>query len=343
MALDITPKDAIQGLRRLFRADKVPMLVGSPGIGKSDIINNLAKDVNLEVRDLRLSQADPTDLLGFPTHDGFRMNYAPPSLFPLEGIDKIPEGKKGWLIFLDEMNSATPNLQSAAYKIVLDRKVGEYNLHPNTWVVCAGNKMTDKAVVNRLSTAMQSRLIHLNLVTSHTDWLDWANSNGIDHRVISFIKFRPERLHTFDPNHNDNTFACPRTWSFLSDIVKHSKTFDYVDYALMSGTVGQGPATEFKAYCDIYALLPTIEEMLSNPSGVKIPGNNDPDRQYAVTTLISHNMNVDNIAALLQVTKKLPPEMQLLTLKDVYSRTPDLKGHPLIIKWVEDNAHLMIG
>ena len=100
---------------------------------------------------------------------------------------------------------------------------------------------------------------------------------------------------------------------------------------------------DIRAYCDIYALLPTIEEMLSNPSGVKIPGNTDPDRQYAVTTLISHNMNVDNISALLQVTKKLPPEMQLLTLKDVYSRTPDLKGHPLIIKWVEDNAHLMIG
>ena len=343
MPLDITPKDAVQGLRRLFRADKVPMLVGSPGIGKSDIINGLAAAVNLEVRDLRLSQADPTDLLGFPTHDGLRMSYAPPSLFPLEGIDEIPKGKKGWLIFLDEMNSATPNLQSAAYKIVLDRKVGEYDLHPNTWVVCAGNKMTDKAVVKRLSTAMHSRLIHLNLVTSHTDWLDWANKHNVDHRVISFIKFRPERLHTFDPNHNDDTFACPRTWSFLSDIIKSSDTFDYVDYALMSGTVGQGPATEFKAYCDIYTSLPTIEEMLSNPSGIKLPGSTEPDKQYAVTTLISHNMNANNIGALLQVTKKLPPEMQLLTLKDVYSRTPELKGHELIIKWVKDNAHLMIG
>jgi hypothetical protein len=343
MSLEITPKDTIQGLKRLFRADKVPMLVGSPGIGKSDIINNLAKSVDLEVRDLRLAQADPTDLLGFPTHDGLRMSYAPPSIFPLEGIDELPKGKKGWLIFLDEMNSATPNLQAAAYKIVLDRKVGDYNLHPNTWVVCAGNKTTDKAVVNRLSTAMQSRLIHLNLVTSHDDWLEWANNNGIDHRVISFIKFRPERLHTFDPNHNDDTFACPRTWSFLSDIIKHTSKFDYVDYALMSGTVGQGPATEFKAYCDIYTSLPTIEDMINNPTGVKLPGNSEPDKQYAITTLISHNMNADNIDALIKVTGKLPPEMQLLTLKDVYSKTPDLKGHPLIIKWVTDNAHLMIG
>lgn len=345
MSLEITPKDAVTGLKRLFMANKVPMLVGSPGIGKSDLINDLAKAVNVEVRDLRLAQADPTDLLGFPivNDSSKRMQYAPPSLFPLEGIDEVPEGKNGWLIFLDEMNSATPNLQSAAYKIVLDRMVGEHKLHPKTWIVCAGNKMTDKAVVNRLSTAMQSRLIHLNLVTSHTDWLDWANSHDIDHRVISFVKFRPERLHTFDPNHKDDTFACPRTWHFLSDIVKGRDDFEYIDYALMSGTVGQGPATEFKAYCEIYESLPTIEDMIDHPAQVRIPGDSEPDKQYAVTTLISHNMDEENIEALLKVTNKLPPEMQLLTLKDVYSRSPNLKGHPLIIDWVNKNAHLMVG
>jgi len=341
--LDITPKDASEGLKRLFKADKVPMLVGSPGIGKSDIINDLAKSVNVEVRDLRLAQADPTDLLGFPIVDkaGIRMKYAPPSLFPLKGIDKIPEGKNGWLIFLDEMNSATPNLQSAAYKVVLDRMVGEYELHPNTWIVCAGNKKTDKAVVNKLSTAMQSRLIHMNLSVSHKDWLEWANTNGIDHRVISFIKFRPERLHTFDPNHSDDTFACPRTWSFLSDIIASREDFDYTDYVLMSGTVGQGPATEFKAYCEIYESLPTIEDMLQNPHGIQMP--DEPDKQYALTTLVSHNMNEQNITQLLVVVNKLPPEMQLLTLKDVYSKTPALKGHQLILDWVNKNAHLMVG
>jgi len=343
MPLDITPKNAVTGLKRLFQANKVPMLVGSPGIGKSDIINDLAESVNVEVRDLRLAQADPTDLLGFPITDknGIRMKYAPPSLFPLKGIDEVPKGKNGWLIFLDEMNSATPNLQSAAYKVVLDRKVGEYDLHPNTWIVCAGNKMTDKAVVNRLSTAMQSRLIHLNLTTDHTDWLDWANSHDIDHRVISFIKFRPERLHTFDPNHSDDTFACPRTWSFLSDIIKSRENFDAVDTILMAGTVGQGPATEFKAYCEIYESLPTIEDMLLRPETVRIP--DAPDKQYAITTLISHNMRADNIKQLLIVTNKLPPELQLLTLKDVYSRSPDLQGHELIIDWVTKNAHLMVG
>ena len=341
--MEITPKDAVSGLKRLFNANKVPMLIGSPGIGKSDLINDLAKSVNVEVRDLRLAQADPTDLLGFPIvdKDNTRMKYAPPSLFPIEGLDKLPEGKNGWLIFLDEMNSASPNLQSAAYKIVLDRMVGEHKLHPKTWIVCAGNKKTDKAVVSELSTAMQSRLIHLNLAVSHDDWLDWANKNNIDHRIISFIKFRPERLHTFDPNHSDNTFACPRTWSFLSDIVAGRKDFDYVDYVLMSGTVGQGPATEFKAYCDIYQSLPTIEDMVDNPDRVRIA--DEPDKQYAVTTLISHNMNEHNIAPLLQVTRKLPPEMQLLILKDVYSKTPALKGHQLIIDWVNQNAHLMVG
>jgi hypothetical protein len=319
------------------------MLVGSPGIGKSDIVKLTAKKHNLKLIDLRLAQSDPTDLNGFPTlqNDGTRMDYAPPTTFPLENLDEIPVGYEGWLLFLDEINAAPPAIQAAAYKLVLDRQIGSHNLHKRVAIVCAGNKATDKAIVNRLSTAMQSRMIHLNLMVDTESWLEWANTHNVDHRVISFIKFRPELLHKFNPSHADNTFASPRTWEFLSKIIVDKKEFTKTDHAVLVGTVGEGPATEFRAFCDVYRDLPTIDDMLENPTLVNIP--KEPGHQYAMTTLISHHANEDTIEALMIVAKKLPIEFQVVVLKDIYAIAPELKKNQIIQDWVSQNADKLFG
>ena len=341
MSVEISASAMTDALDSVLLSKLTPMLVGSPGIGKSDIVKLTAKKHNLKLIDLRLAQSDPTDLNGFPTlqNDGTRMDYAPPTTFPLENLDQVPSGYEGWLLFLDEINAAPPAIQAAAYKLVLDRQIGSHNLHKRVAIVCAGNKSTDKAIVNRLSTAMQSRMIHLNLMVDTESWLEWANTHNIDHRVISFIKFRPELLHKFNPSHADNTFASPRTWEFLSKIDK--KEFSRTDHAVLVGTVGEGPATEFRAFCDVYKDLPTIEDMIENPTLVNIP--KEPGHQYAMTTLISHHANVDTIEPLMIVTKKLPVEFQVVVLKDIYSIAPELKKNQIIQDWVSQNADKLFG
>jgi hypothetical protein len=269
------------------------------------------------------------------------MDYAPPTTFPLEHLDQLPENHDGWLLFLDEINAAPPSIQAAAYKLVLDRQIGAHNLHKRVAIVCAGNKATDKAIVNRLSTAMQSRMIHLNLMVDPEAWLDWANASDIDHRVISFIKFRPELLHKFNPSHADDTFASPRTWEFLSKIIKDKPKFTRTDHAVLVGTVGEGPATEFRAFSEVYKDLPTIEDMIENPTLVNIP--KEPGHQYAMTTLISHHANDDTIESLMIVTKKLPIEFQVVVLKDIYAIAPELKTNPVITAWVTANADKLFG
>ena len=343
MSVEISASDMTDALDSGLLSKLTPMLVGSPGIGKSDIVKLTAKKHNLKLIDLRLAQSDPTDLNGFPTlqNDGTRMDYAPPTTFPLENLDEIPVGYEGWLLFLDEINAAPPAIQAAAYKLVLDRQIGSHNLHKRVAIVCAGNKATDKAIVNRLSTAMQSRMIHLNLMVDTESWLEWANTHNVDHRVISFIKFRPELLHKFNPSHADNTFASPRTWEFLSKIIIDKKEFTKTDHAVLVGTVGEGPATEFRAFCDVYKDLPTIEDMLENPTLVNIP--REPGHQYAMTTLISHHANDDTIEALMIVAKKLPIEFQVVVLKDIYSIAPELKKNQIIQDWVSQNADKLFG
>ena len=154
--MQVKISQAIPMLASFIRAKLVPMLVGSPGCGKSQIIYKIAQDYNLKVIDLRLAQCDPTDLAGFPTVNGKKADYLPMAHFPIEG-DEIPKGYSGWLLFLDEMTSAPPAIQAAAYKLILDRMVGSHHLHKNVAIVGAGNLETDNAIVQPMSTALQSR------------------------------------------------------------------------------------------------------------------------------------------------------------------------------------------
>jgi len=128
--LTVKPSEAYNVIRKVLKSGRVPMLHGSPAIGKSSIIYALAAASKLLVIDLRLSQCEPTDLLGFPYLDKARnkSGYTPMDTFPLE-TDAIPEGYNGWLLFLDELTSATPPVQAAAYKVILDRMVGNHKLH----------------------------------------------------------------------------------------------------------------------------------------------------------------------------------------------------------------------
>lgn len=322
---------------KVLKADKVPVIKASPGVGKSDIVRSIAKDFNLLLLDERLSQYDPTDLNGFPTMADGRSHYAPPANIPLETDDK-PEGYNGWLLFLDEINSAPLAVQAAAYKLILDRAIGDKNLHPDVAIVAAGNLSTDKAIVNRMGTAMQSRLVHLNPEVNHKDWIDWANSSGVDRRVTSFIAFRPELLFKFDPNHKDDTFPCPRTWQFMSDILKENATeeFDEVDLAIAAGTVGEGAAIEFNGFMQINETLPSIKQILDEPEKVRI--SNDMSVKYALTGLISHEVTEKNIDKLGKFTERLPTEFQLITWRAAIRINPAINSTQYIKEWIKKNA-----
>ncbi|MHA1754665.1 MAG: ATP-binding protein, partial [Candidatus Odinarchaeia archaeon] len=263
-AVNIT--DAIELTIDIIKAGLVPMITSSPGMGKSDLLKSIAKSFKMKVIDLRLSQADSVDLNGFPTIDldAGVSRYIPFDTFPTENTP-IPEGYSGWMLLLDEINSAPNLVQAAAYKLILDREVGQHKLHPKLITVAAGNLATDKAIVNRLSTAMQSRLIHLEIKADLSAWVNWAMQNDIDYRIIAFLQFKPDLLHKFNPSHNDITFPCPRTWHFLSKLIKNWKTIPNTKLPLLTGTVSEGVGIEFKIFCDIFTTLPKIEDIIANP------------------------------------------------------------------------------
>lgn len=322
-----------------IKAGLVPNLLSSPGVGKSDLIRQVAEKFNLAVVDYRLSQSDPTDLNGFPMLDAEtkRADYAAPRNIPLI-TDDIPEGKDGWLLFFDEITSASNAVQASAYKIILDRMVGDQKIHPRVVMASAGNLITDRAIVNRLSTAMQSRLVHLQVQPCLDSWIKWAMVNNVDHRIISFLRFKPDLLHNFDPDHSDTTFACPRTWEFTHKILSNNQ-WDQIPaegIALLAGTVGEGCAHEFLAFDSLYSKLPTKSDIVNNPTYTPIP--DEPSSLYALTGAITSWINDSNIAVIMQYLTRLPIEFQIITLQNKISTDIVLQNNPEVLKWLHVNA-----
>ena len=174
----------------------------------------------------------------------------------------------------------------------------------------------------------------------HNVWVDWANAHGVDHRIISLIKFKPELLHRFDTSTSELTFPCPRTWEFASKVIKNKPKVDLITKTRLAGTIGEGAAVELATYSEIYQNLPTIEQILSNPkSGWKVP--KEPSEQYAVTTMLAHNCTNDNIEKIVIAINRLPVDFQVITFKDIYKRSPQLKGHSVIKQWVAKNSSII--
>lgn len=335
MNLQVSLNVAKGMVEQIIREKLVPMIGGSPAIGKSAIVHQIAKEYNLKVIDLRLSQCDPTDLLGFPEVVAGRASYVPMETFPVEG-DEVPTGYDGWLLFLDELTSAPRAVQAAAYKLVLDRMVGQSHLHGKVAVVAAGNLETDGAIVEEMSTALQSRLVHMEVSVDTNEWVDWAQSNGVDHRITSYIKFKPSQLYTFSATHTDKTYASPRTWEFANRFVLREGTVDHRLIPILAGTLSQGVAREFVTFCQIYTELPTLTQILSQGATLAVPS--EPSVLYALTGSISHNATVANVEALMIYVSRLPIEFQIVTLREMVRRHKDLLSVPSVQAWITKNS-----
>ena len=333
--MQVKASQAISIITKYLKAGLVPMMTGSPGIGKSDIVRTIAASYNLKVIDFRLGQCDPTDLLGFPNIKGNKAGYVPMETFPIEG-DPLPEGYSGWLLFMDEFNSGSNAVQAAAYKIILDKMVGVDNLHSKVGIVCAGNLETDNAIVNPMSTALQSRMVHLELLVDAEEFINHANSEGYDHRITSYIGFKPKNVYTFTPDHTDKTYCCPRTLGFLNKILKVVDDDSKDLLPMMAGAVSEGIAREMLGYFKIYKDLPTITDIRNNPKGITVPI--EPSILFALTGSIAHKADKDNMNDLIEFIYRLPKEFQVVCLKETVRRNKSLLTHPAIQKWISTGA-----
>lgn len=218
------------------------------------------------------------------------------------------------------------------YKLVLDRMVGLHHLHPKVAIACAGNKDTDNAITEPMSTAMQTRLVHMELTLDHLNWIDWFSDAGGDHRIGDQIKFKPDLLYTFRPDHTDHTYACPRTWEFASRILSLVEPDDPDTLPLLAGTLSEGVAREFVTFMKIYDKLPKVPQILANPATAKIP--DEPSFLYALTGTLAQNASLENFNGLMKYITRMPVEFQVVTLRDTVRRNKKLAAHEATRAWI---------
>lgn len=324
-----TLKQVAPLIPQLWKAGIVPFLHSSPAQGKSSLSKQLAEQFKLKVIDLRLTELDSTDLSGLPYFNNGKAEFMPFNTFPLQDTP-VPKGYGGWLIILDEFNSANQAVMAAAYKLVLDRQVGQHKLHDKVAMLACGNLESDNAIVNPMSTALISRFAHFNIEINVDDWLEWASKAGIDYRITSYINFKKSNLYTFKPDATE-PYASPRTWHMVSNVIKDN---DEISTLLVSSLIGDGVANEFVQYTKLYHKLPTIKDILSNPEGIEIP--NDLATTWAVMSMVTHSMTVDNHAKLTIFLRRLSPELQYCALREIKYRNPAVLTK--VLDWVKELA-----
>lgn len=317
----LTPKQARDEIIHCITAGLTPLMLSSPGMGKSALVHQLAADYRLKVLDLRLSQCTPEDLQGYPMRNGDKATFTPFDIFPLES-DAVPEGYEGWLLFLDEITSATKPVQAAAYKLILDRMVGSFHLHPNVAIVAAGNKATDRAVVNQMSTALQSRLIHYELDVSPKEWTEYAIRAGLDYRITAFIGFMPSKLMDFRPDHQDKTFPCPRTWEFLSRLIKDQDVSTGIAPRI-AGTIGTGAAVEFITFAQEFDRIPKVRDIVAAPKATAVPA--EASTKYATMSMLVEHFDHANLGAIIAYVKRFDIEFQILFCRGAAIKDPSIR------------------
>ena len=298
----MTPSQLIADLPRLITLKRSLMIWGDPGIGKSTIIRQFTEAAGIGFIDLRLNLYDPTELKGYPIKYGpagkERMRFAPSGRLPTSG-----QG----IILCDELPSAPPATQNAAYPLVLDRRLDEYEL-PDGWaVIGAGNYAHNGGVHYPLAPALADRFIHLNLEISHDDWDAWAAANGVSGVTRAFIRFRPALLHDVKLRQNGQAFPTPRSWKIADEIYREQWPTDRaLEY--ISGKVSKGPAHEFVAFASVAENLPTAQEIEYAPEVAPVPS--DPGAKYAVVTMLESSVTPKNMGAFATYIKRVDLEFQ---------------------------------
>jgi len=282
-------------ITKAFKKKRPVFLWGPPGIGKSELVEGIAESGTLgrtKVIDMRLALFEPTDLRGYPVPDVATgvMKWLPPADLPTADVAKEYDTV---IVFLDELNSAAPSVQAAAYQLILNRRIGQYVLPENVVIIAAGNRETDKGVAYRMPKPLENRFVHFELRVDFEDWLNWAVDNNINADIVGYITFAKNDLYNFDPQSSSRGFATPRSWTFVSELLEEDDLTESLTTDLVAGCIGEGTAVKFMAHKKVAGDLPNPTDVLDGK--VKNMVSKEVSAMYALATSLCYELRERSI------------------------------------------------
>lgn len=336
------------GLGYVRNGGLTPYLVGDPGIGKTAIVETIAREFNMKFFALHLSYREPTDLLGLPMFDKYKdgttiTRFVPPSFMVYDKDDTV-------MLFLDELPQGVPTVQNGASQLIHERRIGDRVLPENTIIIAAGNKATNRANTFPLGAHLKNRIETIPVGVNHEEWIDdFANPVELHEAVVSYIRRSPDMLSKTDPN--ADSYPSPRSWTKVGLALKKELP-TYVERAMLNGELGSAPAAMFLAHMEIYRGLRDPAEIIANPKGCKIPsGNSAAAILWSEITMLARRAGKDNVDAICTYFGRLPGEYSTIGMRDILSRRKEgVKdfGKALLVtsrsgrEWLSANADLII-
>ena len=325
-------KNTLKNIYHLYKTDKkylAVMVWGGAGIGKSQAIKQVAEELGIGFIDLRLSLLNPVDLRGLPT-----VNQSEQKAVWLEP-DFLPNGThaKEGILFLDEINLAPQSVMSAGYQLILDRRLGNYQLPEGWLIVAAGNRTEDNAATTRFPAPLANRFIHLEIDNPDiAEWRQWAIKNNLAEEIVAFLSKLPQHLYE-KPKIGEKTWKSPRSWSFASDLFKIGEKID--------NAVGGAVAGEFYAFLNVYKNMPDIEKILIGKE-TKVPEG--LDILWALSIAIAFRAEPQHLKNIFSYITKFPKEFEVLTILSLVDKNDEFRNAIASSsewsKWIDNNKEL---
>jgi hypothetical protein len=321
------PKKLKETLERCVENKKSVLIKGAPGVGKTDIIKQVAEDLKHGLQIFHPAVSDPTDYKGQPwVVDGEA------EFLPYGELRTLLNAKKPTIAFLDDIGQAPPAVQAALMQLLLARRVNGHVVSDQVVFLAATNRRQDRAGVTSILEPVKSRFkTILELVPEKEDWIEWALQHDMPEALIGFINFRPNLLMTEEATAEIINHPCPRTLAHAGEMIK----IGLGNLEVLSGTVGQGCAVELTGFMRVFEQLPNIQAILLDPEDAIVP--TDPSAQYAVVAALVGVVQKDNINRVLKYGNRLPREFTVLLVKDTIRKDPKLQNTKAFIEWC--NGH----
>lgn len=339
----MNPNEVSDLLMSIVPLNEPTFIWGGPGIGKSQLVAQVASTYGMELIDFRAVYRDPVDVRGYPSIDKVNktVEWFLSKEFPTNENTRA-------IFFLDELTQAPQLVQAALLQLLLDRRIADYRVPPGVVFVAASNRMTDRAGGFRIISPVLDRfLTHLDMEPDPKSWDIWAEKFGVSHYIRSFMKFkRGSMLYTFDPSRNETSFATPRSWEKFDKVVKNIDRRKW--FPILAGAMGKGIATEFDAFMDCYGQLPTMDEIVRNPMKARLPSH--LSAKFAISGAMTHFVNTMNdeqavrsvAVPIFTYGSRLEEDFMVMTFREIVVHNKYLLEYEPIRNWVSENRAVLL-
>lgn len=310
-------------LRKTVKAGLPVLIKGAPGVGKSDIVTQVAKELKMDLIISHPVVSDPTDFKGLPGIVNGKAEF-----LPFGDLRRLIEAKKPTIAFLDDLGQAPAVVQAAAMQLILARRVNDHKISNKVIFIAATNRRQDRAGVTGILEPVKSRFATIvQLDPTADEWIEWAFENDMPAELIGFINFRPNLLHSEKATADIVNHPCPRTIAYCGKLIRAGLD----DIEILAGAVGEGCAIELIGFIEVYKSLPNISAILLDPQKAIVP--TEPAALYAVVSALTEKITMDNANRILKYGNRLPADFSVLLVRDSIRKEPNIQNTKAFIRW----------